>query len=205
MRLTRRGLLIIGLLVCCATAGTLVGATLAGASGVGTSPVAAFTSSSAPPATDQTFIQGLAADEGTPNPGTSANPVGTPLPAQARDLIANAGPAHDTLGAFPTSSGEVCFEVLGAGDCGNVNGGEPYGAGISFGILGTRTGGTRLYGVASDYVAKVDVEIAGTDYPATLSNNGFYFALPDGITSDHIQSVVATWKDGSVHTYPMHS
>ncbi len=201
MLLTRKKLLVTGIVVACAVSGSFFGATFAGAAG--TPPVAAFSSGPAPAATDQSYIDNLASDVAQTAPGATNN-NGTPLTSEARDLISNAGPDHDTLGAFPTSSGAVCFEVLAAGACGRVDSSAPFGAGITFGILTTRNGGTRVYGVASDDVAKVDVVINGTDYPATLSNNGFYFALPVGVTSDEIQSVISTWTDGTVHTFPVH-
>ncbi|HZS29997.1 MAG TPA: hypothetical protein VFA37_01930 [Gaiellaceae bacterium] len=200
----RRKIAILALISSCAVGATLLGAAFAGVStGNGAGPISAFASSSVPTATDESYITELAADVGNVAPGIAPGHNGTPLPDQARDLIENAGAAHDTLGAFPTSTGEVCFEVLAAGDCGRVDGSAAFGTGITFGILSTRSGGTRLYGVAADNVAQVDVEIGGTDYPATLRNNGFYFALPDGVDSGQIQNVVATWTDGTIHKFPM--
>jgi hypothetical protein len=202
MRLKQKGLLVAGLVGCCAAGGTLAGTKLA--SGAGTPPIAAFTSASVPTATDQADIQSLAGDLGPVGPNMPNND-GAALTGAARDLISNAGPDHEALGAFPTSSGEVCFEVLAAGTCGKVDGSDPYGAGIVFSILSTRDGGTHVYGVAADKVVKVDVEIDDTEHPATLSNNGFYYALPDGVGSSQIQNVIATWTDGSVHEFPVHA
>jgi hypothetical protein len=129
--------------------------------------------------------------------------MGQPLVGQAHDLIANIGTVHDTLSAFPTSNGDVCFEVRAAGSCGNPNT-DPSGAGITWGILSIRSTGTRVYGVASDEVAKVEVEIGSIDHPATLSDSGFYYQLPDGVAGDDVQQIVATWKDGSVHPVSVH-
>lgn len=200
MFLTRKRLLVGGIVVCCAASGGFVGATLA--SGGQTPSVAAFTSNSAPPAPDPANIQNLADDVGNVPPGAT-NHDGTPLTGQARALITNVGSAHDTLSAFPTSNGDVCFEVLAAGTCGKADNSGPFGAGITPFILSVG-GVTRVYGAASDSVARVDIEIGGANSAATLGNNGFYYQLPDGVSSSQIEAVIATWKDGSVHTFPVH-
>lgn len=196
MPLNRKRLIVLGLVGCCALSGALAGARLA--SGGQTQPLAAFSSTTAPSAADPNgFIQSLADDVGNVPPGVT-NHMGQPLVGEARNLITNAGAAHDTLSAFPTSTGGVCFEVRAAGSCGNPST-DPSGAGITWGILSIRSTGTRVYGVASDEVVKVDVEIDGVNHPATLNNSGFYYQVPDGLTGDDVQQIVATWKDGSVH------
>lgn len=169
----------------------------------GTLPVAAFGSSTAPPASDPAAVQNLADDVGRVPTGET-NGAGAPLTDQARDLVRNVGTSGDTLAAFPTTSGEVCYEVEGNGSCGFVDGRAPYGAGIAFSMLWDRnTGETRVFGVAADQVKSVDVEIAGVEHPAVLDNNGFYYQLPDGVPDTAVQQILATWTDGSVHAFPV--
>jgi hypothetical protein len=202
MRLPSKRLLILALASFYAISGALVGASFA--RGGGSPPVAAFASTSAPPASDPASVGSLSGDVGRVPPGVT-NHAGAPLIAQARDLVRDIGTAHDTLAAFPTTSGEVCYEVKGSGSCGFVDDQEPYGAGITFSILWDRsTGETRIFGVAADQVKTVDVEIGGVDHPATVDNNGFYYRLPDGVSDSQIQQVIATWKDGSLHPFPVH-
>lgn len=161
-------------------------------------------SSPAPPPKDPAEVQSFAEDVPNVPPGVT-NQAGTPLPGEARDLLSGLGTAGDAITAFPTTNGEVCYMVMGAGSCGFVNNRDPVGAGITFSILWTRiTGTTRLYGIASDKVASVDVVIAGSAHSATFKNNAFYYQLPQGVSSSDIQQVVATWKDGSVHLFPWH-
>ncbi len=201
MLLKRKRLLVWGLLGFCAIGGALFGAQLA--NGGAAQPLAVFNSTSAASASDpQGFIQSLADDVGNVPPGLT-NHLGQPLVGQARDLITGAGTANDTLSAFPTSNGNVCYEVRAAGSCANPDT-DQSGAGISWGILSIHGTGTRVFGVVSDEVAKVEVEIGGVNHPAVLNRNGFYYQVPDGASGDDVQQIVATWNDGSVHPVSVH-
>ena len=205
MSTRRKTLFGLASLLCCAVAGTLVGSTLA-RGGTAVPPVAALAN---PPATlpaDSASVQNLAdAVAGWNSESTdSAHATGAPLTSDARDLMTDIGAAHDTLGAFPTANGGVCYEILAAGGCGNLNAGPWSNVGFTFSILYTQGGGTRVFGVVSDPVAKIDVQAGGVDYPATVSNNGFYYQLPEGVSDDQVQQIIATWKDGSVHTFSLH-
>jgi hypothetical protein len=126
---------------------------------------------------------------------------GGALNVPASDLLTNVGAAHDTVTAFATNRGSVCFEIRAAGTCGNLNDSP---AGISVAILATRAGGTRVYGVTSDQVQRVQVDVAGTNGDAQLENNAFYFQLPPGTADSEVQQVVSTWKDGSTHVFHVH-
>lgn len=123
---------------------------------------------------------------------------GEPLTAKATTLLAPAG-TPDTLRAFPTSKGRVCFEVLGAGTCGQLSASTP----ISITILYTRAGGTRVFGVAADDVTRVQIDVGGTLRDATLGTNGFYYQLGDDTTSDDVRQVISTTSDGQHHTLPV--
>lgn len=165
--------------------------------------LAAFSSSATASASSSPFVGGLAQDVGRWPAGTTDH-AGTAVTSDARTLISDVGTARDTLAAFPTTSGEVCYEIEGSGSCGFLDGRAPYGAGIAFSIAWDRASGTtRIFGVVGNQVNAVDVEIGGVEYPATLSNNGFYYQLPSGDSSDEIQHVTATWSDGSVHSFPV--
>lgn len=124
---------------------------------------------------------------------------GEPLVTRAMTLLAPAGTA-DTLRAFPTSKGRVCFEVLGAGTCGELSSSMP----ISLSILSTRVSGTRVFGVAADDVTRVQVDVGGTLGDATLATNGFYYQLAAGATSGEVRRVIGTTSDGQRHILPVH-
>jgi hypothetical protein len=129
-----------------------------------------------------------------------ANGPGAPLLSEATDLLSNVGAGNDTLSAFPTQKGSVCYQILAAGTCGSVD--TP--TGITFSILSTRDAGTRLFGVASDRVTRVEVVIDGIANAAILRENGFYFQLPKGTGSNGVQRVISTLGDGSTHTVEVH-
>jgi hypothetical protein len=133
--------------------------------------------------------------------GEPGKSTGQPVAARAADLLTDVGAAHDTLTAFPTTKdGVVCYHVHGAGSCGDLFLTPSH---IVFGTLWIRGSGGRLFGVAADDVARVQVEIAGTSYDAILRNNGFYFQLPRGSGGADGQ-VVSTLDDGSRHVFPGH-
>ena len=178
--------------------GALVGAALAIASLTDNSPsVAAFSNGSTLSASSAADVSNLAASVTRWKNEDSNSRSGTPLASQARDLITNAGQGNDTLSAFPTSTGMVCYEINASGTCGRVD----TSTGITFGILGGGAGGTRVFGVAANKVVKVQVQVSGTLYDAVLNDNGFYFQLPAG-TSEHQLQVIATWNDGTTHSVP---
>ncbi len=132
----------------------------------------------------------------TENPSTGP---GTPLVAEATNLLTGVGHAKDTLSAFRTDRGDVCFEVRAAGSCGRVD--TP--TGIIFAILYTRAGGTRLYGVAADKVNRIEVRIDGVGREMLLRNNGLYYELPEGLGSGDIDAVISFLHDGSAHSFPL--
>ncbi len=168
-------------------------------------PVSALASSPATLPADSASVQNLADaviewNSQSTDPGHA---TGAPLTSDARDLISNIGTADDILGAFPTANGGVCYEILAAGGCGNLNAGPWSNVGFTFSILYTQAGGSRVFGVTSDSVGKIEVETGGVDHPATVSNNGFYYQLPGGVSADQVQQIIATWEDGSVHTFSL--
>jgi hypothetical protein len=204
MSTRRRRLFSLVAVLCCAGAGTLFGSTFAHG-GTAVPPVSVLANPPETPPADSASVQNLAnAVTGWNSQSTDpAHATGAPLTSDARDLMTDVGAAGDTLGAFPTANGGVCYEILAAGGCGNLNAGPWSNLGFTFSILFTQGGGTRVFGVVSDSVAKIDVETGGVDYPATVSGNGFYYQLPYGVSGDQVQQITATWKDGSVHTFSL--
>ena len=181
-------------------AGVVAGATLAFVKtrGAAEPPVAALDRAAHPATAQPGYAADLRQAVGRWNnerpstaPGAPSNPV---------DLITGIGKASDTLTAFATDRGWVCYEVLAAGSCGRVD----LTGGVTFSILSTRADGVRLYGVAADYVSAVEVETEDVWHPAVLRKNGFYYALPDGRQDSDVQFVRATWTDGSTHLVHVH-
>lgn len=176
-------------------AGAVAGSTFALARAVDPPVSALAGTAAADAAATSADVQSLADAVARWNDERPTTGPGTPFTAQARDLLANVGRARDTMSAFRTARGSVCYQIRAAGTCGRVD----TGAGITFALLSTRVGGTRLFGVAADHVVQVSVEIEGRLSEAILRNNGFYFELPEGASSADVGQVTAVWSDGSTH------
>jgi hypothetical protein len=161
-------------------------------------------STTAPPTKSPDEVKSFTDDWNT-GPTGSHNPAGSPRTGDARDLLSGLGPAEDTITAFPTTNGAVCYMIQGAGSCTNLEKWPWNTVGFTFGIFSTRDGGTRIYGITSTKVTSVSVNVAGVEQPAILGNHAFYYHLPPGIHESDVQQVTATWNDGSVHSVPLHS
>lgn len=159
-------------------------------------------SSPAPPTKHPADVQNMTESATNEPPGVTYR-GGKPLTGKARDLLSGLGTADDTLTAYPTTSGAVCYMILGAGSCANLETWPWNTVGFTFSIFSTRDGGTRVFGIASDKVASVRVEIGGVEHPMILENNALYYQVPPGERDSDIQQLVATWKDGSVHPVPV--
>lgn len=122
---------------------------------------------------------------------------GAPLTARATALLSGVGRARDTITAFPTSRGLVCFEIKAAGTCGSLDG-----AGITWAVLST-PGNSRIFGVASDGVTRVQLEIEGVLRDATLRDNAYFYQLAPELDDLAIEHIVVTWTDGSRHLVSM--
>jgi hypothetical protein len=160
-------------------------------------------SSPAPPPKDPAEVQSFAQDVPDVPPGVTYR-GGKPLPGLARDLLSGLGTAGDTITAFPTSTGAVCYMIQGAGTCANLDKRPWDTVGFTFSIFSTRNGGTRIFGIAADKVVSVGVEVLGSEQPAILENHALYYQLPAGVHESDIQRVTATWNDGSTHSVPFH-
>jgi hypothetical protein len=161
-------------------------------------------SSPAPPPKDPAEVQSFAQDVPDVPPGVTYR-GGKPLPGVARDLLSGLGTAGDTITAFPTSTGAVCYMIQGAGTCTNLEKWPWDTVGFTFSIFSTRNGGTRIFGIAADKVASVSVDVSGAEQPAILENHSLYYQLPAGVHESDVQQIVATWKDGSTHSVPLHA
>ncbi len=175
------------------------GASLANriATGLGT-----LWSSPAPPTKYPADVQNMAQSATIEPPGVTYK-GGKPLTGKARDLLSGLGTAGDTITAYPTSSGAVCYMIQGAGSCTNLAKWPWNTVGFTFSIFSTRDGGTRVFGIASDKVTSVSVEVAGVEQPAILENNALYYQLPPGVHDSDIQQVTASWSNGSTHSVPL--
>jgi hypothetical protein len=120
---------------------------------------------------------------------------GKPVLERAKPLLSNVGRERDTLTAFPTTNGVVCFEIRAAGTCGKLD--TP--TGIAWAILSTR-GSTRVFGIVADEVSRVTVNVDGTDHRALLRSNAFFYELDEGVSESAIRSIASTSKAGSTRT-----
>ena len=123
---------------------------------------------------------------------------GSPALERANTLLAGVGRERDSLNAFPTSQGMVCFEIKAAGTCGRLD----TETGLTWAILSTHRS-TRIYGVAADSVQRVEVTVNGVAHPAVLRNNGYFYELEAGIPESAIDAIVAAWSDGSTRHLDM--
>lgn len=123
---------------------------------------------------------------------------GEPLTDRSATLLSDVGSQHDTVSAFPTSHGAVCFEIRAAGTCNTLDGSP----GITWAIL-SALGSTRVYGVEADGVARVQVNVGGLLHEATLRNNGYFYELEKGMRLRDVRGITATWKDGSTREVTM--
>lgn len=159
-------------------------------------------SSPAAPTKYSADVQNMAHSATIEPPGVTYR-GGKPLTGKARDLLSGLGTAGDTITAYPTSNGAVCYMIQGAGSCANVAKWPWSTVGFTFSIFSTRSGGTRVFGIASDKVASMSVVIAGVAQPALLENHALYYHLPPDVHESDIQQVRATWSDGSTHSVPL--
>ena len=159
-------------------------------------------STPAPPSKHPADVQNMAHDMTNLPPGIT-NRAGTPLPKDARDLATDLGTDNDTITAFPTSKGAVCYMILGAGSCADLKTWPWNTVGFTFSIFSTRAGGARVFGIASEKVASVSVVIGGVPHATILENHALYYQLPPGAHQSEIQRIGATWKDGSTHAVPV--
>ena len=188
----------LGLLCVAVLAGAAVGALAAiGRGSTARPPAAALDDSSGTFAVNPSDVLDLASavdrwnDEAAQFHGPGP---GVPLPARAKNLLSGMGRAGDTVAAFPTSRGLVCFEIKAAGTCGSLD--SP--SGVTWAILSTR-GNSRVFGIASDAVARVQVDVKGVLHAAILRHNAYHFQLPAELDDTAVHGLLVTWRDGSQH------
>jgi hypothetical protein len=190
--------LLVGLLCASVLGGAAVGALAAIGRGSATRPPAtALNDSSGTLAVTPPDALDLAAavDRWNDEAARSHGPgPGIPLIGRAKNLLSGVGTAGDTVTVFPTSRGLVCFEIKAAGSCGSLN--SP--SGITWAILSTR-GNSRVFGVAADAVARVQVDVKGVLHDAILRHNAYHFQLPAQLDDTAVHSLLVTWTDGSQH------
>jgi len=159
-------------------------------------------SSPAPPTKYSADVQNMAGSATNEPPGVTYR-GGAALTGEARDLLSGLGTADDTISAYPTSSGAVCYMIKGAGSCANLETWPWNTVGFTYSVFSTRADGVRVFGIASDNVASISVVVGGVSNSAILHNNAFYYQLPQGTGDSDIERIVATWNDGSIHTVPV--
>jgi hypothetical protein len=164
--------------------------------------ISALWSSASHPPADPESAQNLgeAVSRWNAEASDPAHAPGTPLLGATRDLVTGLGSAGDTITVFPTRNGAVCYEIRAAGSCGRLGNG----VGVVFGILYTRDGGTRIFGVAADNVREISVVVDGVPHRALIKNNAFYYQLPRHKRGADIDELVARWEDGSDHPFHVH-
>lgn len=161
-------------------------------------------SSPAPPTKHPADVKSMIRSVTNEQPGVTYR-GGRALSGEARDLLSGLGTADDTITAYPTSSGAVCYMIEGAGSCANLETWPWDTVGFTYSVFSTQAGGVRVFGIASDKVTSVSVVVGGVSNPATLQNNAFYYQLPSGVDEGDVQQIVATWTDGSSHIVPVNT
>lgn len=133
----------------------------------------------------------LASAVGRWNAENSVKGPGAPILGLEHKLLSDVGTAGDTVEAFPTAKGAVCFEIKAAGSCGSLS---PYG--VTWAIFATPNN-TRVFGVAADDVTKVAINVHGLLHTATLANNAYYYNFSGNIKQDQVIGITVTTTDGS--------
>ena len=133
--------------------------------------------------------------------------VGSVLINQGRLLLSNLGPKHHSIYVFPTTKGQVCFDIthLAEGCKPSFIVGEP--ASMDGGNLyfpPTSGPPAELAGLTKDGVTHVQVVLNGTAQNAAFSHDAWYYRFQTNqIPATAATKLLVTLSDGSTKTIPM--
>jgi hypothetical protein len=132
--------------------------------------------------------------------------VGRVRVSKGRLLLSDLGPKHHSIYVFPTTKGEVCFDIthLAEGCKKAFLVGEP--ASMDGGNLffpSTSGPPAELAGLTKDGVRRVQVVIHGTPHKAVFGHDAWYYRFPNSrIPATAATKLIVTLKNGSTKTVP---
>lgn len=121
---------------------------------------------------------------------------------ETRLLGTNLGVNRAAMYAFPTGDGSVCVvvsEKTTVSTCapGEGNGVEGVEGGVAWGIYSGLETPVTVYGLASDSVTAVQVQVDGRFYDVSLENNGIFWQADPSVTRESIKALRIHESDGS--------
>jgi hypothetical protein len=131
--------------------------------------------------------------------------VGRLLDHEGRLLLPNLGPKHYSIYVFPTTKGQVCFDIVRVegckpafvvGELASMDGGNLY--------FPSRSGPpAELAGLTKDGVRRVQIVLNGTAQNAVFGHDAWYYRFPnDRIPATAATKLIVTLSDGSTKTLP---
>ena len=132
--------------------------------------------------------------------------VGTVLVKQGRRLLSDLGSKHHSIYVFPTTKGQVCFDIthLSEGCKSAFVIGEPLSLdGGNFHFPPTSGPPAELAGLMKDGVTRVQVVLNGTPHDALFDHDAWYYRLPNNqIPATAATKLIVTLGNGSTQTVP---
>jgi hypothetical protein len=130
--------------------------------------------------------------------------VGSVLVHRGRLLLSDLGPKHHSIYVFPTTKGQVCFDITRlAGGCkpafvvdepASMDGGDlhfPPSSGPP----------AELAGLTKDGVTRVQVVVNGMAHDAVFGHDAWYYRFPNNrISATDATKLIVTLSDGSTKT-----
>jgi len=133
--------------------------------------------------------------------------VGTVLVKQGRLLLSRLGPKQHSIYVFPTTKGDVCFDItrLAEGCKRGFIVGQP--ASMDGGVLHFPANSgppAELAGLTKDGVTRVQVVLSGSAREATFGHDAWYYRFPnDQIPATAATKLVVALSNGSTKTVPI--
>lgn len=132
--------------------------------------------------------------------------VGQVRVEQGRLLLSDLGPKHHSIYVFPTTKGQVCFDIthLAEGCKSAFVVGEPLSVdGGNFYFPPTSGPPAELAGLTKDGVTRVRVVLNGTPHDAVFDDDAWYYRFPNNqIPATAATKLIVTLGDGSTQTVP---
>ena len=133
--------------------------------------------------------------------------VGTVLAKEGRLLLSRLGPKQHSIYAFPTTTGQVCFDItrLAEGCKRAFIVGQPASMdGADLHYPANSGPPAELAGLTKDGVTRVQVVLNGSAHDATFGHDAWYYRFPNNQTAATAASkLIVTLSNGSTKTVPI--
>ena len=136
-------------------------------------------------------------------PGSNRS-TGSRFRRDAKDLLSDLGPASDTITAFPTSNGTVCYMIHGAGTCVNLQWWPWNTIGFTSASSLRTPAGHEFSASPPPRSRRWASKSPASSIPRSLEFTPSTTTYLRSVQESDLQQVTATWSDGSTHTMPLH-